>query len=84
MPGMMENMPGWGVWGAGIMLLMSIFWIAILVLIIVAIVYLIRYLQDKGREGRTLQETPLDILKKRYARGEIERKEFEEKKRDLV
>lgn len=77
MPGMMENMPGWGVWGAGI-------WIAILVLIIVAIVYLIRYLQDKGREGRTQEETPLDILKKRYARGEIDRKEFEEKKRDLV
>ncbi len=28
-------------------------------------------------------ETPLDILKKRYARGEITREQFEEMKRDL-
>jgi putative membrane protein len=28
-------------------------------------------------------ETPLDILKKRYARGEIGKEEFEEMKKDL-
>lgn len=34
-----------------------------------------------GQEGSP--ETPLDILKKRYARGEIDREEYERLKRDL-
>ena len=36
------------------------------------------------RIGEPRQENPLDILKARYARGEINKEEFEEKKRDLM
>jgi putative membrane protein len=37
-----------------------------------------------GSHGQKSEETALEILKKRYARGEINKEEFEEKKRDLI
>ena len=71
-------MGGWNGFGFLGWLPMLIFW----VLLILGIVALVRYL---GRSGQNQEDkTPLDILKERYARGEINKKEFEEKKRDLV
>ncbi len=37
----------------------------------------------KSVAGRSVAETPLDILKKRYARGEISTEEFEKMKADI-
>ncbi len=68
---------GWG-WGMGIGMLL--FW----TLLIAAIVALLRVSSrhDAGPR-RDREKTALDLLKERYARGEIEREEFLQKKRDL-
>ncbi len=81
--GMGPGMMGWG-YGMGWvgMILMAAFWIAV----IVGIVFLIRWLVVSTRTGghaARAEDSPLEILKRRYARGEINREEFEEKKRDL-
>ena len=70
-------------WVGGIF--MIIFW----VLIIVGVVFLIRWLvqSTKGHSnsGRIDSSSrALDILKERYARGEINKQEFEQKKKDLT
>jgi putative membrane protein len=68
---------GWGM-GFG-----WIFMIAFWALVILGIVFLIRVITG-GVKKEDKTETAIDILKKRYARGEIGKEEFEEKKKDLV
>jgi len=46
--------------------------------------YLSRPLPCWHSEGQCKKETALDILKKRYARGEIDKEEFEQRKKDLL
>jgi putative membrane protein len=57
---------------------MLLFWAAV----ITGLVFLIRYLVRVGR-GRGGEDSALEILKRRYARGEIDKKEFEARRRDL-
>ena len=71
-PGMM-----WGWWGIG-WIFMVLFW----GFVILGLILFVRWLVGMGRTSRP-EETPLDILKKRYARGEIDKEEFEQKKKDL-
>lgn len=66
--------------GFGGMIMMILFW----ALVISGFVLIIRWLMgNKGPEGYNPRETPLDILKKRYAKGEINQDEFERMKKDL-
>ncbi len=60
---------------------MWIFWIAI----IVGIILLVKWIVLQNRPGGQQQgEDSVEILKKRYARGEIDKEEFEQKKKDLL
>lgn len=78
-------MHGLGGWGGGYgyfgMLPTLFFWL----LIIAGVVLLARWAMTGGNSGRGGPgESALDILEKRYARGEIDKEEFEAKKRDLA
>jgi len=57
-------------------------WLIVLVLVGVVIYFLFQVSKSKGSDGSII-ETPLDILKKRYAKGEIDKEEFDRKKNDL-
>jgi putative membrane protein len=70
------HMMGYG-YGGGFM------WLILVVLVGVVIYFLLQASKSKGSAGSTT-ETPLDILKKRYAKGEIDKEEFEQKKKDLI
>lgn len=75
----MHPMWWWGgAWGIGMMFMMFLFW----GLVIVGIVLAIRWLVAQGKETRS--DSALDILRQRYARGEIDKNEFEARKKDLL
>ena len=72
--------PMWGMrgaWNVGMTLMMLVFW----GLVVTALVLAIRRLVSAKREGGS--DAALDILRQRYARGEIDREEFQARKRDL-
>jgi putative membrane protein len=58
-------------------------WLIFLALIVFLVYIFIIKPRKSGGIGRPPQETPLDILKKRYAKGEITKEEFESLKKDL-
>jgi putative membrane protein len=66
---------GWGWVGLGI-LHMALFW----VLVILGIVVLVKWLAGSTPRSET---RAIDILKERYAKGELTRDQFEQMKRDL-
>jgi len=70
---------GWGWW----MPFHGLLPLVVLVLVIVGLVALVRYLfTGNGVRGRS-RSSGLDILEERYAKGEMNRDEYLQKKRDL-
>ncbi|MDA8084749.1 MAG: SHOCT domain-containing protein [Nitrospiraceae bacterium] len=72
-PGMM----GWGCGMGWPWSMMFIFWIVV----IAGIVYFVR--STAVGKGRGSEESALEILKKRYAKGEISKDEYEKIKKDI-
>jgi len=71
---------GWGPWMAW---LGPLFMVAVWGSIITGGVFLVRSLVRKGQRLNG-EESSLEILKRRYARGEIGRQEYDEKRSDLT
>jgi len=67
----------WGTWGLVMSLMMLVFW----GVAIVAVVLGLRWLAGQGETSPS--DRALEILRERYARGEINAQEFEAKRRDL-
>lgn len=65
------HMMGWGLFGG---LGMLLFWVAIIVLLVLLL---------RGRPPAQTRPDPLDILKERFARGEIDKEEYEERRKIL-
>ena len=74
--------PMMGLWG----LVSYAFMVAFLAVGIVGLVLWVKSWLEQGRPGSASREleSALEILKKRYARGEISKEEFEEKRKDLL
>ncbi len=66
-------------WFGGGWIMMMTWWL-FLILVIAFLVNLLR----GSRSQPTVNETPVNILKKRYARGEITREEFENMKKNIT
>ena len=71
---------GWGLGGGG-MGFGFVFWLAILAAIIAVVVWFSRSApSDRGQR----RSNGLEVLEQRYARGEVSREEYLEKKRDIA
>ena len=75
--GMHPMMFMWGDGGLVMMLMMLVFW----GLVIAGLVVGVRWLTGQGHLAR--RDEAFEILRQRYARGEIDKQEFDARKRDL-
>lgn len=71
---------GWG-WGGGGMLFGPFFMLAGPILLIVLAVLVVRWLTNAGENASV--RSPREILDERFARGDIDRNEYDERRRAL-
>ncbi len=63
-------------WGMG-------WWWIIGLVILIAVIWVIATAISRSNQLHSSGKTPIDILKERYARGEIDKDEFDERKKNL-
>lgn len=73
---MFHNMYGYG-WGMGWG------WVISLIILVIIVWLVVKAINQNRTPHHPENNTPLDILKERYARGEIDKQEFQERKKDL-
>jgi putative membrane protein len=78
-------MNDWGMgWGGGGMWFGPLFWIGLLVIVLMVAISMSRR-QSSGADSRESRSgTPREILDARFAKGEIEREEYETRRKALV
>lgn len=69
-------------WMPAGMLFMGLFWILVIAAVVAGVWWLLG--QPRPRGATDTSDRALEILRERYARGEISREEFEARRRDLV
>jgi putative membrane protein len=75
------GMMGMMLWG----LLSLVLGLLVLFLFVLAAAYAVKWVWGQRSGAKTgTEESAVDILKKRYARGEIGREEFEKVKREIL
>ena len=82
-PGSGYGMMGYG-YGAGPFGI--VIWVLVLIAVVAAVVWLVRSLGTAGHHppAPPRRSAGLDVLEERYAKGEINRDEYLEKKRDIT
>ena len=69
----------WG-WGMGLMMFLGVaFWGGIIALI----VWVVTRLTRQGTSAVSRNTSPLDIARERYARGDINKEQYEQLRKDL-
>ncbi len=77
-------MNGFGEHGWGFGMGMGFGWIIGLIVLIAIIWLVVRVVNQNSNLNLPNNKSPLDILKARYASGEINKEEYEEKKRGIL
>jgi putative membrane protein len=57
-------------------------WVIFIIVLGVVIYFIVQTLKSKNVAGQA-QDSPLDILKRRYAKGEITKEEFDRMKKEV-
>ena len=77
--------PGYGMMGGyGFGIVHLVFWAIVLIALVVAIFWLVRSMTGSGAHHHPPKRSVgLEVLEERYAKGEIQREEYLEKKKDI-
>lgn len=75
-------MNGGGHWGGGMFMISHVLWWVFIVFVVFAIFRWRRTDNSNGTTGQK-EDSAMRILRERYARGEIDKADFEERKLDL-